>query len=316
MADRVWCSGMADGPLIVACVQIGDIAPQVDPLTGAVTRTLLGAATSAADSAALEHALRIAERWSGRVVAIAAAGPEADPVLREAAATGAIVHRIDTGPTAQSTDERALADDIADVIRSLGSPALVLCGDRSADRGTGAFPAHLAGALGVAQALGLVQLAVAGDAPSAGLQAQRRLDAGRREDLAVPCPAVCSVEAAGVRLRRPALARVLATAELAIPVTPGRTRAGSRVEYGRPLPYRPPARVIPAPAGADARARLQQLTGVLGRAEPPLVLGPLDSTDAADALISYLERQGYLEPPEGPGPDDRNTAGNDASRQS
>lgn len=286
---------MADGPLIVACLQIGDAAPQVDPLTGEVTRTPLGAAASAADEAALEHALRIAERWSGRVLVIAAAGPDADPALRNVAATGAMVRRIEADPRTEITDEQSLAADIAAAIRSVGEPALVLCGDRSADRGTGALPAHLATALGAAQALGLVQLSPAGDASSAGLLVQRRLDAGRREDLAVPCPAVCSVEAAGVRLRRPSLAGALASAELTVPVIPTGQRRPSRVEYGSPAPYRPPARVVPAPVGADVRARLQQLTGVLGRAEPPVVLGPLDAADAADALIGYLERQGYLD---------------------
>lgn len=313
MADPV---GPTAAPLVVACLQVADLAPRVDPLTGEVTRSPLGAAVPAADSAALEHALRIAERWSGQVLAITAAGPEADPALREIAATGALVRRIEAHADPERMDERALAADIAGVIRSVGPPTLVLCGDRSTDRGTGALPAYLAVELGATQALGLVELSVAGDAPSAGLRAQRRLDAGRREDLAVPCPAVCSVEGAGVRLRRPTLAASLATAALEVPVAPAVARPVSRVQYGHPAPYRPPARVVPAPAGADPRSRLEQLTGVLGAAEPPLVLGPLDAAGAADALIDYLERHGYLiPPPAAVAPEGRNTSGNDHRSQ-
>ncbi len=64
--------------------------------------------------------------------------------------------------------------------------------------GTGALPAFLAHELAAAQALGLVTLTTDGHR----LAAERRLDGGWRERLTVPCPAVCSVEAAGVRLRR------------------------------------------------------------------------------------------------------------------
>ena len=58
-----------------------------------------------------------------------------------------------------------------------GVPDLVLCGDRSADRGTGSFPAFLAAALNAAQALGVVRLEPEGDGE---LRVHRRLDGGRR----------------------------------------------------------------------------------------------------------------------------------------
>ena len=45
---------------------------------------------------------------------------------------------------------------MADAIRVIDAPALMLCGDSSGDRGTGELPARLAHEFGAAQALGLV----------------------------------------------------------------------------------------------------------------------------------------------------------------
>ena len=55
------------------------------------------------------------------------------------------------------------------------------------------------------------------------------------------------------------------------------------------------ARVVPPPAGATARERLLQLTGVLDTHEPPTVIGPVDAAEAADALLGFLRRTGHLE---------------------
>ena len=156
-------------------------------------------------------------------------------------------------------------------------PALVLCGDRSADRGTGALPAFLAHELGAAQALGLVSLALPGDAPrpaaaeaglaqeagGLGLVGERRLPGGWRERLWIGLPAVCSVEAAGVSLRRAPLDAMLASRRAAVPVARPHAGPGTPVIAGPPRPYRPRTHEVPpAPAGS-ARERLAELSGVL-----------------------------------------------------
>ena len=67
------------------------------------------------------------------------------------------------------------------------------------------------------------------------LRVHRRLDGGRREVLRVRGPAVVSVEAAGVRLRRAALPATLASRDAAIPVTRMAGAAAHRVARpGRP----------------------------------------------------------------------------------
>ena len=310
--------------LIAACLRICDLRPEVDPLTGAVTSEPLGAAISAADAAALELALRIGTAWSAKVVAVTAGPATVDPVLREVAALGVDVLRIPWGTwtgtgtgTAEHEQAVELAADEHDLARAVvaslarfGRPTLVLCGDRSSDRGTGALPAYLAHELGASQALGLLSLTPSGDEVRAGtgatstvgtwLLAERRLDAGWREQLRVPVPAVCSVEAAGVRLRRASLDAVVGVAHAPVPVATGAgdgRPARPPFAVGATRPYRARTRVLPPPSGHTPRARLLELTGVLDERVPPTVLGPLDAPDAADELIAFLLRHGHLEAP-------------------
>ena len=299
-----------DGPLVVACLRVTDLRPSVDPLDGSVARDRLGVGLTPADAAALEHALRLADTWGGRVVAVCVGPASIEPVLRDVAALGADVVRVPLGDEGDGhryaaelvEDERGLARTLVASLAPFGPPDLVLCGDRSVDRGTGALPAYLAHELGTAQALGLVALAPVADGHTSTdrtLLAERRLDAGWRERLRVPLPAVCSVEGAGVRLRRASLAGALAAAGGPVPVD--RSLAVAAVagpgafHVGAPEPFRPRPRVLPAPDDADPRLRLLALTGALVAHEPPTVVEPSDAAEAADVLLAFLARHGYVD---------------------
>jgi electron transfer flavoprotein beta subunit len=212
----------------------------------------------------------------------------------------------------------ALARRLASVLARLGPPDLVVCGDRSALGGTGALPALLAHYLGANQALGVVSLEVegGGHGDDDGIIAERRLDGGWRERLRLGTPAVCSVEAAGVQLRRAPLTGALDAARAPIPVagTPGgpdddwprlsgspgatgATAAGAaagRWHVGAPRPYRPRTKVVPAPEGST-RERLLALTGALVAHDPPRLVGPVDADGAVDELLDFLGRHGYLD---------------------
>jgi electron transfer flavoprotein beta subunit len=187
---------------------------------------------------------------------------------------------------------QAAAAALAAALRQrYGVPDLVLCGDRSADRGTGSFPAFLAAALNAAQVLGVVRIEPEDDGV---LRVHRRLDGGRREVLLVRRPAVVSVEAAGVRLRRAGLPATLASGRAAIPVAhaPAAT-AAQRIRVLGAHPYRPRPRELAGPSGTALRRTLE-LTGALTERTPPTVLGPLSPGQAADELLGYLRRHGYL----------------------
>jgi electron transfer flavoprotein beta subunit len=310
-------------PLVVACLDPADLRPEVNPLTGAVHADRRRADLSAADGAALEYALRAGEAWGGQVLAVAAGPPSVDPVLRQAMALGARALRVPygsnglygsegpdgsngphgskgtDGPEPVAPEDLAgtpgvLAGALAAAIKAVGAPALVVCGDRSPTRGIGAVPALLAHHLGAAQALGLVSLSVHDH--SLTVRAERRLDGGWREGLRLQAPAVCSVEAAGVRLRRAPLAASLRSASEAVPVAAEPVASPSWFEglrVGAPRPYRPRTKVVPAPAG-DTRDRLLALTGALRSHDPPRLVGPVGPDEGADEVLGYLAAHGYL----------------------
>jgi electron transfer flavoprotein beta subunit len=191
-------------------------------------------------------------------------------------------------------DESALAAALAAAIRP-ARPGLVVCGDRSAGRGTGALPAFLAHELGATQALGLVSVEVAGDA----LVAHRRLPAGRRETIRVVPPAVCSVEAAGIRLRCASLPAALAARRATVPVVSPAAPAApaATVRLGVPRPYLPRTHVVPAAPVGAARERVLALSGALARHETATVIGPVSPAEAAAELLAYLARTGTTQAP-------------------
>ena len=278
----------------------------VDPLTGAVSADPHDRGPARADFAALEHALRLAQAWDAQVVAATVGPADADTMLRDALAAGAAealrVEPAGRAPALRPADlvggRQDLPAALAAALRDrYGVPYLVLCGDRSADRGTGSFPAFLAAALHAAQALGVVRMEPDGDRV---LRVHRRLDGGRREVLRVRGPAVVSVEAAGVRLRRAALPATLASRDVAIPVARMTGAVAHRVSVLGAHPYRPRPRELPGPSGT-ALHRTLELTGALVQRTPPTVLGPLSPGEAADELLGYLRRHGYLAPGDGGG---------------
>lgn len=287
--------------MVVACLAPADRRPEVDDLTGSVRADDRRADLTPADAAALEYAFRVADAWSGWVLAVAVGPPAIEPVLAEAAALGADAvliatagSSVGTGPTPLAPvelagDPHATARALASTISSYGDPSLVICGDRSASHGVGAVPALLADALGLDQVLGLVALSVQS---GHSLQVERRLDGGWRERLAITGPAVVSVEAAGVHLRRASLSAALSARPSSVTrvdtAFPGHD---GDIQYGAPRPYRPRARPVAAPQG-EPRQRLLALTGALSVREPPRIVGPLNAAEAADELLRYLERSG------------------------
>jgi electron transfer flavoprotein beta subunit len=285
-------------PVIVAALSWSWREAEVDPLTGALRANRRDRGPSRAELAALEHALRLAERWAAQVVAASVAPSEADEMLRDALAVGADhALRVESASSAAGPrpaglvgGEQESAAALAAALRQqYGVPDLVLCGDLAADRGTGSFPAFLAASLGAEQALGCVRLEPGDDRT---LRVHRRLDGGRREVLIVRPPAVVSVEAAGVRLRRAGLPAILAKGAAAITVAsmPAATR---RVRILGAHPYRPRPRELPAPTGAALRRTLE-LTGALVQRTPPAVVGPLNPEEAVSELLAYLRRWGYV----------------------
>ena len=278
---------MDERSFIAVALKFSDLRPEVDPLSGSVSRDARTSGFSLADAAALEWALRLGGEWQLPVTAVTAGPAEAEAVLREAAAFG--VTRLARADTDRDAPSDAVARALAPV---LVGAAVVCCGDYSADRGSGSVPGFLAHELGSAQALGLTGL----DPGEPGsLTAQRRLDGGRRERLRVTAPAVISVEPSAARLRRAPLTGLVTAREASIEVTAAAATPphATRVRVLRTTPYRPRPKVLPAPPDSTPRGRLLALTGALTERTPPRVVkaGP---DEAADELLGYLKDKGYL----------------------
>lgn len=273
--------------MIAACLKWVDRRPQVDPLDAHVSTDARTAGMSAADAAALEWALRAGAAWGQPVLAVTAGPAAADTVLREALAAGASrAFRVDLdGSAASDAVAGALAVELL-----AARVTTVWCGDHSLDRGSGSVPAYLAAELGVAQALGLVEV----ELESGGdVSAVRRLDGGRRERLWVPGSSVLSVEGAAARLRRASLPAAMAarTAPIAVRAGPGSPPAADTVLR----PFRPRPRVLPPPRG-QVLERIAALTDT-GTAKGHSEVVALDPAAAAERIMEALTTWGYLVPP-------------------
>jgi electron transfer flavoprotein beta subunit len=245
------------------------------------------AGVSAGDRAALEIALRL-RGDRGRVTVLTLGPTQSERCLRDALAAGADdAIRID-GPTRYHG--RTVAAALA--AAAAGSD-LVIAGDFSIDRGTGAVPAFIADDLGFAQALGLVAVEpdVHDHEGRPTIRALRRLDGGRREVLDVPLPAVMSVEGAAAKLRRAPLAASLAAGETTIEVLAPPTGAPPRVEV---RPYRPRPRVLRAPSGGTLD-RVRELLQVDSADSAHTETVTLDPPAAAARIVARLTAWGYID---------------------
>lgn len=268
------------------CIKWVDQRPELDGRTGTVhAGDERFGGVSAADRSALEWALRCGEAWDADVL-VATFGPAAaDAELRDALACGATrAVRIDAPVDAPSA---VVASLLADVLAGCHT---VFCGDHSTDRGSGSVPAFVAAQLGVAQALGLVDL-TPGTTPGT-LRATRRLDGGRREVLDVEGPAVVSVEGGTATLRRASLGAALGTSAAVVEVLAG-PDLGEHPRHPT-RPFRPRARALPVPEGATALDRIRVLTAAQDGGDTHGELVVLEPPAAADRILAALREWGYL----------------------
>ncbi len=115
-----------------------------DPAKGTIERERVPAVINPGDRNALEEALRIRDRFSGRVVVLTMGPPQARKALEEALAmdADAAIHLCDQAFA--GADTLATAQALAYGIRKLEHFDLVLCGNSTIDSGTGQVAVQLA----------------------------------------------------------------------------------------------------------------------------------------------------------------------------
>jgi len=157
------------------------------------------------DAYALEEGLRLKERHGGEVVVCSAGPARVAQALREALARGAdrAIH-IEDGRLA-AADAFAVAGALAEAMRGEGFD-LVLTGLQSDDQGFAQVGVVLAELLGMPHATIIMEVAVEGGA----LRVKRELEGGWFQWVAMPLPALLTIQSGINQLRYATLKGIMA----------------------------------------------------------------------------------------------------------
>ncbi len=159
------------------------------------------------DAYALEESLRLREQHGGEVVACTAGPARASQVLREALARGAdrAIHVEDDRLTSVGADPFVVAGALAEAIRGDGFD-LVLTGLQSDDQGAAQTGVILAERLGVPHATIVMDVQV----QESRLRVKRELEGGWFQWVAMPLPAVITIQSGINQLRYATLKGIMA----------------------------------------------------------------------------------------------------------
>jgi electron transfer flavoprotein beta subunit len=157
------------------------------------------------DAYALEEALRLKEKHSGEVVVCCAGAARATQVIREALARGADRAIHVEADSLVSADAATIAASLAAAIREERFD-LVLTGLQSDDQGFGQVGVVLAELLGMPHATIIMDVQVEGGA----LRVKRELEGGWFQWIALPLPALLTIQSGINQLRYATLKGIMA----------------------------------------------------------------------------------------------------------
>ena len=179
----------------VVCVKVVPKPEEirVDPETKMLVRSGTRSEINPPDMNAMEMALKLKDRYGGRISLLAMGPPLFETNLRVALAMGADHIYLLSDPAFAGADTLATTYTLAQGIRKIGEVDLVLCGEESSDGATGQVPP------GLAEWLETSQLTLLTDADIdlvQGTARGRRESKGGYELLEVHLPCVISVKTA------------------------------------------------------------------------------------------------------------------------
>jgi len=177
------------------------------------------------DAYALEEALRLKEKHGGEVIVCSAGPARATQVIREALARGAdrAIHvEADSLATA---DANAIAEALAGAIKG-EQVDLVLTGLQSDDQGFGQVGVVLAEKLGMPHATIIMEV----QKSDSGLRVKRELEGGWFQWVALPLPALLTIQSGINQLRYATLKGIMAAKKKEIrKVTPASVAPTQRI---------------------------------------------------------------------------------------
>ena len=121
----------------------------IDPVRKTIVREGIPSIINPLDKNALEEALRIREKYGGKVVVLSMGPPQALEACREALAFGADEAVLLCDKLLAGSDTLATAYALSKAVRRLEPYSLILCGNETVDGGTGQVPPQLAEFLGI-----------------------------------------------------------------------------------------------------------------------------------------------------------------------
>ena len=157
------------------------------------------------DAYALEEALRLREKHGGEVLVVSAGPARVTQVLREALARGADRAIHVEGDHLATADAFVAAEALASALRD-EKVDLVLTGLQSDDQGFAQVGVVLAETLGVSHATIIMEVQVDG----AALRVKRELEGGWFQWIAMPLPAVLTIQSGINQLRYATLKGIMA----------------------------------------------------------------------------------------------------------
>ncbi|MFQ5856801.1 MAG: electron transfer flavoprotein subunit beta/FixA family protein [Anaerolineae bacterium] len=177
---------------IVVCMKVVPKAEQVrlDPETRTLDRSGAENEINEPDKNALEMALQLKEQYGGTVTVLSMGPPFFDEYLRLAVAMGADDAVLLSDRALAGADTLATSYALAKGVQKVADVDLVLCGEESSDGATGQVPPGIAEWLDWSQITYVAELSLLDDGRLRG----RRTIHGGHEVVAVPLPAVASVE--------------------------------------------------------------------------------------------------------------------------
>lgn len=189
----------------VVCIkQVPDTAEvKIDPDTNTLVRAGVESIANPYDLAALEEAVRLKERYGGKVTAVSMGPPQAESALRQALSLGADDVVLLSDRAFAGADTLATSYTLSRAVETLGeeNPVdLVLCGKQAIDGDTAQTGPGIATRLGLTQFTYVVDVEWI-DPEKKRVQVRRKVEGGF-EVINGPLPALLTVELELAKPRR------------------------------------------------------------------------------------------------------------------
>lgn len=219
----------------VVCIkQVPDTAEvKIDPETNTLVRTGVESIANPYDMVALEEAVRLKERYGGKVSAICMGPPQADSALREALAQGADEAILLSDRAFAGADTLATSYTLTRAIETLSRELpvdLILCGKQAIDGDTAQTGPGIATRMGITQFTYVTEVEWV-DLEKRRIQVRRALEGGV-EVINGPLPALLTVELELATPRRAPLPQLIHSLRAPVKVWDGKAIGGNAQQLG------------------------------------------------------------------------------------